>query len=153
MTSTAVLTEDSATIISQERQFNWGAVIAGAVAAVAVGSFLALLGSGVGLAFGLPAARHATSFFTAAGVYFFVCQAFGFTVGGYLVGRLIGPEQETDAEEEFRAAAHGLVSWAVAVAFAMVLAGSSIVGLAAAHPAATEAPAAYWLDVLFRPAP
>ncbi len=152
MTSTAVVTEDSATIIAEDRHFQWGAVIAGAAAAVATGSLLALLGSGVGLAFASPTARTASAFVTAGAIYFFACQAFGYTVGGYLVGRLIGPETETSAEEEFRAAAHGFVMWALATGIGVLLAGSSVMGLAAARPEQAQ-PSAYWQDVLFRPAP
>lgn len=156
MSSTAILTDDTATVISEEkRRFDWGAAIAGAIAATAVSFFLITLGAGVGLAFSRvpPASAHgATTFLTMGAIYVFVAQAFGFTVGGYLVGRLIGPEVENDKEEEFRAAAHGLVMWAVAVVAGLLIAGfasTAITGAAAANPAPTSG---YWLDTLFRPA-
>src|SRR3954470_15238361 len=108
MTSTAIVTEDTTTIVAEEQaHFNWGVAIVGAVAATATTFFLITLGGGVGLAFlSVPAtSRSATTFLTLGAIYFLAAQAFGFTVGGYLVGRLIGPESgENRKEEEFRAA-------------------------------------------------
>ena len=157
MTSTAILTDDTTTLITESgRQFNWGAAIAGAFAATAVSFFLITLGAGVGLGFSRvpPASAHgAATFLTLGAIYVFAAQAFGFTVGGYLVGRLIGPEVENSAEEEFRAAAHGLVMWALAVVASLLIAGfasTALIGASAANPA--EASSGYWLDVLFRPA-
>jgi len=107
MNTTTVLNDDTAVLVTEERHFHWGAAIAGAVAATATSFFLITLGSGVGLALASPG--HPGAFLTLGAIYFFAAQAFGFTVGGYLVGRLIGPEVETAKEEEFRAAAHGFV--------------------------------------------
>src|ERR1700750_1601240 len=126
MTSTAILTDETATIVADDRgrHFNWGAAIAGAVAATAVTLILLTLGSGVGL--GLMSVQRgdsATTFFSLGAIWVFASQAFGFTVGGYLVGRLIGPRWESAKEEEFRAAAHGLVMWGVAVVASLVIAG------------------------------
>ena len=48
MTSTAVLTDDTATIVAEdENQFRWGIVIAGAIAAIATSFFLLTLGAGM----------------------------------------------------------------------------------------------------------
>ena len=50
MTSTAVLTDDSTTIVADDStRFSWGITIAGAVAATATSFFLITLGAGVGL--------------------------------------------------------------------------------------------------------
>ena len=113
------------------------------------------MGSGVGLALASP--QHSTAFLTLGAIYFFAAQAFGFTVGGYLVGRLIGPETETAKEEEFRAAAHGFVMWALTIVASLLLvglssvvAGSTLYAGSASRAAAT--PAGYWEDALFRPA-
>ena len=92
MNTTTVLSDDTAVLVTEERHFNWGAAAAGAVAATATGFFLLTLGSGVGLALASP--QHSTAFLTLGAIYFFAAQAFGFTVGGYLVGSLIGPEIE-----------------------------------------------------------
>ena len=59
MTSTAILTDDTATIVAEEENpFRWGVVIAGAFAATATTFFLLTLGAAIGLAL-MPAA-HAT---------------------------------------------------------------------------------------------
>ncbi len=155
MNTTTVLSDDTAVVVAEERHFNWGAAVAGAVAATATGFFLLTLGSGVGLALASP--QHSTAFLTLGAIYFFAAQAFGFTVGGYLVGRLIGPEVETAKEEEFRAAAHGFVMWALTIVASLLLvglssvvAGSTLYAGSASRAAAT--PAGYWEDALFRPA-
>lgn len=161
MINTAVLTEDSTTIVADEgSRFSWGVTIAGAVAATATTFFLLTLGVGVGLVFlRMPAGAAATTtFLSLEAIYFFASQAFGFAVGGYLVGRLIGPEAENGKEEEFRAAAHGFAMWAVAVVAGLLIAaasspfaGAAMAGGAAAH-SDSAATRSYWVDAMFRPA-
>lgn len=161
MTSTAVLTEDATTIVADDRsRFSWGIAIAGAVAATATSFFLITLGAGVGLALTNPAGTAGTStFLTLGAIWFFASQAFGFAVGGYLVGRLIGPEAENSQEEEFRAAAHGFSMWAIAVVASLLLAAASstLAASAIAGGTASRGDAAagqsYWVDDMFRPAP
>jgi hypothetical protein len=158
MTSTAVLTEDSATIVAEEgSRFSWGITLAGAAAAMATSFFLLTLGAGVGLGFlALPASTlGATTFLTLGAIYFLASQAFGFAVGGYLVGRLMGPDAENSREEEFRASAHGFAMWAVAVLATMILAGSVLAGSALAvgvnRADKAEASHSYWVDQMFSP--
>jgi len=161
MTSTAVLTEDSATIVAEDaNRFRWGVAIAGAIAATATTLFLLTLGAGVGLALvKAPHATTATAFFTLGAIYFLASQAFGFAVGGYLVGRLIGPEVENTEEEEFRAGAHGFVMWALAVVAGLLLiaaasgAAGSAIGNAIATRADNSANSGYWVDAMFGPGP
>ena len=152
----------AATVMAEGRHFNWGAAIAGAVAATAVTFFLLTLGSGIGLALVSPlrnSAVGATTGLTLGAVYFVAVQVFGFAVGGYLVGRLIGPEIETTEEEEFRSAAHGFVMWAVAIVAGLLLiglssvvAGSTFYAATAASRSSDAANSGYWSDTLFRPA-
>jgi hypothetical protein len=172
---TTVMGDDGAAIVAAEtaaetafrHRFSWSATFAGAVVGTAVIFFLLTLGSGVGLSL-VPAAGVATKgFLTLGAIYFLAAQAMGFAAGGHLVGRLIGPMAETDREEEFRAAAHGLTVWGLCVTATAVLvlmsswvaAGSSALagGMALApgnsNTAPTPAVSAYWTDVLFRPAP
>ena len=151
MTTTTVLSEDTATIVGDDtNRFNWGAAIAGAVIATAVTFFLVTLGSGIGLALlPKPGASGWTGFLTAGAIYFFAAQAFGFVVGAHVTGRLIGPAAENTKEEEFRAGAHGLAIWALAI-----VAGLAILALTAAAGARTEmraTPADYWADMLLIP--
>ena len=164
MTTTTVLSEDSATIVRDNaNRFNWGVAIVGAVIAIAVTFFLVTLGSGIGLAlFSIPdaSATGLKGFLTLGAIYFFAAEAFGFAVGGHIAGRLIGPEAENTKEEEFRAGAHGLAVWAIAVvaglavaAFAVTVGGSAVAGGAAANAnKAQAAPVSYWADILLSPA-
>ena len=162
MTSTAILTDDTATIVAEEENsFRWGIVIAGAFAATATTLFLLTLGAAIGLAL-VPAAhaKSATTFLNLGAVYFLASQAFGFAVGGYIVGRLIGPEVENTEEEEFRAGAHGFVMWALAVVAGLILVAaassvteSSITGAIATRPVSEVANTGYWVDMMFGPGP
>jgi len=136
-------------------------VIVGAVAATATTFFLVTLGAGVGLGIMTvpPTGSRVATFLTLGAIYFLAAEAFGFTVGGYLVGRLIGPEVENSKEEEFRAAAHGFAMWALAVvasillvAISSTLAGSAIAAGAASRDTNRDS-AGYWVDMMFRPAP
>jgi hypothetical protein len=161
MTSTAILTDDTATIVAEEENpFRWGIVIAGAFAATATTFFLLTLGAAIGLALEPAAHRGATTFFNLGAIYFLASQAFGFAVGGYLVGRLIGPEVENTEEEEFRAGAHGFVMWAFAVVAGLLLiaaasgvTGSSMVSAVAPRPIDQATDTFYWVDMMFGPGP
>jgi hypothetical protein len=163
MTDTVVIAEDNE---NTGYRFSWGLAIAGGIAATAVTFFLLTLGSGFGLLLVNPVTRSGPSlpaFLTGGAIYFFAAQAFGFAVGGHLVGRLIGPLTESRIQEDFRAAAHGLISWAVTilatlsiVALAGLTVASTGAATAALYGAGTRhiesASTAYLVDVLFRPA-
>lgn len=152
-------------------EFSWTAVIAGALAAAAVIFLLLFIGSGVGLSLvSVPQANAQTgqNAITLGAIYFFAAQAFGFAVGGYLAGRLMGPVLENEGEELFHATTHGLVVWALGVVatatviaisglvfFSSALNATAIVGAANQtneRQAFTPTTAGYWTDVLFRPA-
>jgi hypothetical protein len=157
MTTTTVLSEDTATIVQNEiARFDWGAVLAGAVVATAVTFFLVSAGSGLGLA--LTSARHAAgsgikTFLALGAIYFVAAEAFGLAVGGHITGRLMGSADASE-EEAFRADAHGLAVWALAVLFGLgLMALAAGPGLAAgATSRAASTPVNYWVDKLFRPA-
>jgi hypothetical protein len=161
MADTVVIAEDF--VEESGHRFSWALALAGGVAATAVTFFLLTLGAGFGLLLVRPATTLAPSFLTAGAIYFFVAQAFGFAVGGHFAGRLLGPETETHAQEEFRAAAHGFAAWAVAVLATLavvivagLVAAGSGAGIArhyGAGPAKTTQlePTAYLVDKLFRP--
>ena len=157
--ATETIISGDAAIISSDSEFSWGAVIAGALVAIAVSFFLIVLGAGIGLA--LVGHTGPTAFFTLGGIYFFAAQAFGMAAGGHLVGRLIGPMPENTREEEFRAGAHGLVMWGLAVVASLLIvglssamaAGTLSAGLVASQSSSqTNANNSYLLDRLFVPA-
>ncbi|HEY5047813.1 MAG TPA: hypothetical protein VII49_07340 [Rhizomicrobium sp.] len=163
MTDTVVIAEDNE---STGYRFSWGLAIAGGVAATAVTFFLLTLGSGFGLLLVNPVTRTGPSlpaFLTGGAIYFFAAQAFGFAVGGHVVGRLLGPLTESRIQEDVRAAAHGLISWAVTIlatlsiivlaALTAANSGAATAGLYGAGPRHAElTTTAYLVDVLFRPA-
>ena len=147
-------------------RFSWGLAIVGGVSATAITFFLLTLGSGFGLMLVNPLSSANPSgfnFLTGGAIYFFVAQAFGFAVGGHLAGRLLGPIVESNVQETFRAVAHGLMAWCVAILATLTMIG--LIGASAAGNGATIAalytfqasksdtnsPLAYWVDTLFRP--
>lgn len=109
------------------------------------------------------------TFLTLGAIYFLAAQAFGFAAGGHVAGRLIGPAIESTQEEEFRAGAHGLVVWSLAVvATALLVAASALVAGSAAsqgtvmsslaagstaNPSGATIATDYWVDELFRAPP
>lgn len=164
MTDTIVIAEQGEE--NTGYRFSWGLAIAGGVVATVVTAFLLTLGAGFGLLLVNPVTQSgpsAPAFFTGGAIYFFTAQAFGFAVGGHLVGRLLGPLVETNIQEEFRAAAHGLVAWAVTILATITLvalAGLTALNMGAgtvalyggSHSKTADAmPTAYMVDVLFRP--
>jgi hypothetical protein len=159
---------ETAVVADQENsgfRFSWGLAFAGGVAATTVTLFLLVLGSGFGLLLINPI-RHTgpslPAFLTGGAIYFFAAQAFGFAVGGHLAGRLLGPQVESRVQEEFRAAAHGLVVWAVTILASVAvvaLAGMAALGgglsvaplYGAYGSASTALSPAYLIDGLFWP--
>jgi len=153
--TTTVLSEDSATIVSDDtaHRFHWSAVIAGAAVAAATAFFLIVLGAGFGLM--LMPRGGSTTFFTLGAVYVLTAQAFGFAAGGHVAGRLIGPAVETRQEEEIRAGAHGLVTWAITVVAGLALLAMVATGggprLQSGNPRSESSISAYWADILLSP--
>lgn len=161
MADTVVIAEDGAE--SSGYRFSWGLAFAGGVAATATIFFLLTLGSGFGLLLVNPVTHTGPSlpgFLTGGAIYFLAAQAFGFAVGGYLAGRLLGPVVESRIQEDFRAGAHGLVAWAVTIVATMTMvaitglaAGGSMAALYGSHGSSRSSatPTAYLVDKLFRP--
>jgi hypothetical protein len=155
MPSTTVLSEDTATIVRADAPaFSLGAVVAGAAIAAAVGFFLVSAGAGLGL--GVTSAHSATvsgakTFLTLGAIYFMAAQAFGFAVGGHVTGRLMPVLVEDSEEENFRADAHGLAVWALAVIFGLSLASIAAFATGSAAASRASTPAIYWADKLLAP--
>jgi hypothetical protein len=155
MSTTPFLSDDTATIVREDLPaFSLGAVIAGAAIAAAVGFFLVTVGAGLGLA--LTSVHNATaagakSFLTLGAIYFMAAQAFGFAVGGHVTGRLMPVLVEDTEEENFRADAHGLAVWAIAVIFGLSLAAVAAFATGSAAASKASTPAIYWADRLLTP--
>jgi hypothetical protein len=153
---------------------SWGAVLAGALVAIALTLALLVLGGGLGLTLVSPW-WEANSGIATIGIstvaWLVVMQWVSSGLGGYLTGRLRNRWTVNSDEVFFRDTAHGLLTWALATIImagiaangisGLVSAGSQAVGAAAggAASAASEVastsatdPTAYFVDSLFRPA-
>jgi hypothetical protein len=151
--TTTVYPDNRATVVADSaHRFNWSAVFAGVVVGAATTFFLVALGAGFGLV--LMQRSGTTTFFTLGAIYVLAAQAFGFAAGAHVTGRLIGPAVETKREEEFRAGAHGLVTWAITVVAGLILLALVAAGGGPLHRTDARSQssiASYWADLLLRP--
>jgi hypothetical protein len=150
---------------------DWGAVIAGAVLATAIGFILLAFGAALGLSFASPYRGVEESslwlFAIGAAIWLIWVQASAYMAGGYLAGRMRKRHFDaTPTEVEVRDGAHGLVVWALGVLISAAVAGmigTGAIQLAggAAQTAATAASGnadaagdsnGYFIDMLLRPA-
>ncbi|GEP11233.1 PhnA-like protein [Methylobacterium gnaphalii] len=107
-------------------QVSWGAVFAGATAALVLQVILNMLGLGVGLSTVDPAGDGtpgASSLGLGAGLWWVVSGILASAAGGYLAGRLSGKPSPTTAGY------HGLISWAVATLVIFYMLSSAVSGL------------------------
>jgi hypothetical protein len=117
--STAAIADESQSAVS------WGAILAGAVAALALSFVLMGLAAGFGLklASPWPGARPSLAGFTPVlGAWTMVVQVLSSALGGYLAGRLRTKWLNVHTHEvHFRDTAHGLLVWAVSTLAGVVL--------------------------------
>lgn len=153
---------------------SWGAILAGAVAAIAFSIMLLALGSGLGFAAISPWANRgasAATFAISGAIWLIVTQWLSSALGGYLAGRLRHRWLATHQHEVFfRDTAHGLITWSVATLTVVLLASASLgsLGRGAARSMESAAPrmmnarpgagagvdeSMYGADRLFRAAP
>ncbi len=114
---------------SLHSRVSWGAIIAGALVAVAVGATLNVLGLAVGATTVDAAARNtpdASSLGIGAGVWFLAANLIGLLLGGYVAARLSGTADKPDAT------LHGLATWATAYLVSAVLLGNVVSGVSSA---------------------
>jgi hypothetical protein len=128
------------------RATDWGAIVGGALSAIAVSIILFTAGSGFGLSTLEPwsfANRAPETFAVGAAIWLVVMQWLSAAFGGYLAGRLrakwIGPRTD---EVLFRDTAHGLLAWALATVIVAALFTLGTLGTSAAVVATEGAPAA-----------
>lgn len=128
---------DSTTVVAVDAEpainFDWSAIIGGALIASALSFVLFSFGSAAGVASVSPYSWNnpsATTLSIVAAAYFSVVMIGSFLVGGYFAGRFRRPtESAVVAERQARDGAHGLVMWAV----------SLLIGLGIAYCAASIA--------------
>ena len=149
--------------VGSKSYVEWGAVFAGAVAAIALSIVLLAFGAAVGLASvspwtstakGLQAVGIGSAFWT------LLVTVWAFALGGYLSGRMRHRWNDGAATEvEFRDSTHGLLVWGVAILFGAISAAAGVTALgkgaaAAAGQAASQSsidPITMANDTLFRP--
>jgi hypothetical protein len=124
------------------RVTDWGAIMGGALGAIAVSIILFTAGSGFGLSTVEPwsfANRAPETFATGAAIWLIVMQWLSAAFGGYLAGRLrakwSGPRTD---EVLFRDTAHGMLAWALATVIVAALFTLGTLGTSAAAVVATE---------------
>lgn len=119
------------------RATDWGAIIGGALGAIAVTIILFTAGSGLGLATVEPWSfvnRAPETFAMSAGLWLIVMQWLSAAFGGYLAGRLRAKWVGVRTDEVlFRDTAHGLLAWALAtvIVAALFTLGTVMAGTAA----------------------
>lgn len=112
------------------RRISWGAIIAGALLALAIQFMLGLLGLGIGLATIDPNGAEsfdANTFASVGGLWTVAVVLIGLFVGAYAAGRLAGISSKTDA------ILHGIVTWATStllVVFLLTSGASAVLGAA-----------------------
>ena len=143
-TTVAVETAGNESTVSA---MSWGAIIAGAFAAAAMGLILGVLGTGLGFAAVSPWANSgasATTMSIASAIWLLLMSAIASAIGGYLAGRLRTRWVDVHGDEVFfRDTAHGFLAWAVGTvitAAVLTSAAGALVG-ATAKVAATGAAA------------
>ncbi|MHB1109047.1 MAG: hypothetical protein ACYCZU_01820 [Devosia sp.] len=163
------------TVADNGSYVDWPAIIAGIVLASGISLVLLTFGSAIGLSMTNFRAGDDVSpiwIAIAAASWLLWVQISSFMAGGYVTGRLRKRHQDaTEHEVDVRDGAHGLLVWAGALVVGALIAvggigaaanaiGSAASTLAtAASNVAGEAadsaadPTAYFVDMLFRPAP
>ena len=135
---------------------SWGAVLAGAVAALAVSFILVALAGGFALRLPTPwpgAPGTATAFTPTLGAGMMVVQVLSSGLGGYLAGRLRTKWVAVHGHEtHFRDTAHGLITWAVSTLAGVVLVAMVLAPLEE-RAAALELSAAAYADTAPAPLP
>jgi hypothetical protein len=108
---------------------SWGAIMAGALVAIAISLVLVTLGTGLGFASISPWPNHGLgvgAFTVTAAIWLIVTQWVSSLFGGYITGRLrtrwIGTHEH---EIFFRDTANGLVTWALATVAVAALVAST----------------------------
>jgi hypothetical protein len=116
---------------------DWGAIIGGALGAIAVSIILFTAGSGFGISTVEPwsfANEAPETFAITTGIWLIVMQWLSAGFGGYLAGRLRAKWTGLRTDEVlFRDTAHGLLAWALAtvIVAALFAIGTGIAGTTA----------------------
>lgn len=97
---------------------SWGAILAGAVMAMAVGFILSLLGGAVGLSFAEVA--HSESIRWGAAIWAVVTTVVALFIGGWITSQCVVGETKTES------VVHGIIMWGVVLAMLLWLTAAGI---------------------------
>ncbi len=126
-TAPATMTGPAEATAPLPRRVSWGAILAGGIVAVAIGTMLSVLGVAIGASSVDATNAQSPSGSTAgivAGAWLLVSNLIGLAVGGYTAARLSGSADGTDST------LHGLSVWAIGYLLSAVLLGNIIAGTA-----------------------
>jgi hypothetical protein len=105
-------------VVEVGSRVSWGAIVAGAVMALAVGFVLSLLGSAVGLSFVDNADRDTLT--TGAAIWAAATTLISLFVGGWITSQCVVGETKTES------VVHGIIMWGVVLAMLLYLTASGI---------------------------
>ncbi len=114
------------------RSVQWGAVILGALGAMAISMVLLTFGAGIGLSATSAqpyAGASAKALAVISALYAAITLVASFGIGGYVTGRMRALSHPEDIEEsDFRDGAHGFAVWALAIVVGGAVVASGIGG-------------------------
>jgi hypothetical protein len=126
-TSSATVADAPARAPAQRAGISWGAVLAGAVLAIAIAATLNILGAGFA-AMSVDAVGRDTpdagTLTMGAAIWMVIVFALALFVGGYAAARLSGTFSDTDG------VLHGLSVWAVVLLASALILGNAVMGVA-----------------------
>jgi hypothetical protein len=128
-----------AELLGGQPRTDWGAILAGAALATAIGLILTAFGLGIGLSVTSPYEGEGSTpalFAFGAGLWILLIQLLSFGAGGYVAARLRSRQGEgSEHETDVRDGLHGLLAWAVGVIAAGLISYLAIGGATGAATA------------------
>jgi len=105
-------------VVEVGSRVSWGAILAGAVMALAIGFVFTLLGAAIGLSFADSATTDTLSM--GAAIWAIATTILALFVGGWITSQCVVGETKTES------VVHGIIMWGVALAMLMWLTASGI---------------------------
>lgn len=105
-------------IVEVGTRVSWGAILAGAVMALAVGFIMSLLGGAIGLSFVADADTETLGY--GAAIWAIATTILALFVGGYITSQCVVGETKTES------VVHGIIMWGVVLAMLLYLTATGI---------------------------
>lgn len=136
-------------IVEVGSRVSWGAILAGAVMALAVGFILSLLGGAVGLSFAAEADQETMGW--GAAIWAIATTLLALFIGGWITSQCVVGETKTES------VVHGIIMWGVVLAMLLYLTAtgigagfSSMLQVANVSANATQAATPEQMESMFR---